>query len=73
MEKVRVAFHVTSVAERVIDLSSTSDFRDFEDAVQCYSAVQAKADCLITRNKSNYKVDKLPVLTPEEFMAMIKI
>ncbi|MCF6149428.1 MAG: PIN domain-containing protein [Candidatus Kuenenia sp.] len=57
----------------MIDLSLTSDFRDFEDAVQYYSAVQAKADCLITRNKSDYKVDRLPVLTPEEFMAMTKV
>lgn len=71
LEKVRIVFHVAAVDERVIDLSLTSNFRDFEDAVQYYSAVQAKADCLITRNKGDFKADILPVLTPEEFLAII--
>ncbi len=73
LEKVRIVFHVATVDERVIDLSLTSNFRDFEDAVQYYSAILAKADCLITRDKSDYKVDNLPVLTPEEFLAIIKV
>jgi predicted nucleic acid-binding protein len=54
---------------KVIDLSLDSDFKDFEDAVQCCSAVNAKADCLITRNKREYAIDILPILTPEEFFA----
>ena len=56
---------------KVIDLSLASDFKDFEDAVQCYSAVNAKVDCLITRNKRDYATDILPILTPEEFLAAI--
>lgn len=73
LEKVRIVFHVAAVDERVIDLSLTSNFRDFEDAVQYYSAVQIQADCFITRNKGDYKVDNLPVLTPEEFLAIVKV
>ena len=41
--------------------------------MQYYSAVQTQADCLITRNKGDYKVDNLPVLTPEEFLAIVKV
>lgn len=70
LEKVMIVFHVAAVDGRVVDLSLASSFRDFEDAVQYYSAIQAKADCLITRNKGDYKVDILPVLTPEEFLAI---
>ena len=29
-----------------------------------------KADCLITRNKGDYRVDRIPVMTPEEFLAL---
>jgi hypothetical protein len=58
---------------KVINLSLASDFKDFEDAVQCYSAVSAKVDCLITRNKRNYVTDILPILTPEEFLAAIAV
>jgi predicted nucleic acid-binding protein len=71
LEKVRIVFRVAAVDEKVIDLSLASDFKDFEDAVQCYSAVNAKVDCLITRNKSGYVTDILPILTPEEFLAAI--
>ena len=72
LEKVRIVFHVSPVDERIIDLALTSNFRDFEDAVQYYSAVQVKSDCLITRNKGDFKVDLLPVLTPEEFLSIVK-
>jgi predicted nucleic acid-binding protein len=58
---------------KVIDLSLASDFKDFEDAVQCCSAVNAKADCLITINKRDYVTDILPILTPEEFLAAIAV
>jgi predicted nucleic acid-binding protein len=52
-------------------LSLASDFKDFEAAVQCYSAVHAKADCLITINKKDYVTGIIPILTPEEFLATI--
>jgi predicted nucleic acid-binding protein len=71
LEKVRIVFRVASVDEKVIDLSLASDFKDFEDAVQCYSAVGAKVDCLITRNKTDYITGTLPIMTPEEFLAAV--
>lgn len=71
LEKLRIVFRVAAVDEKVIDLSLASTFRDFEDAVQYYSALHVKADCLITRNKGDYRTDRLPVMTPEEFLALI--
>jgi len=71
LEKLRIVFRVAAVDEKVIDLSLASTFKDFEDAVQYYSALRVKADCLITRNKNDYRVDRLPVMTPEEFLALI--
>jgi len=50
-----------------------SEFKDFEVAVQCYSAINAKADCLITRNKGDYITATLPILAPEEFLAAIAV
>jgi predicted nucleic acid-binding protein len=71
LEKLRIVFRVAAVDEKVIDLSLASDFKDFEDAVQCYSAVNARVDCLITRNKRDYITDILAIMTPEEFLAAI--
>ncbi|MBI4691629.1 MAG: PIN domain-containing protein [Nitrospirae bacterium] len=71
LEKIRLVFKVAEVDERIIDLSLASDFKDFEDAVQYYSAVQAKAEVIITRDKDDYRKGNLQVLTSEEFLAFI--
>ncbi len=71
--KIRIVFDVAAVDKKVIDLSLSSDFKDFEDAVQYYSAVQAKADCIITRDKDDYVNDAIPALTPEEFLSAIPL
>lgn len=46
-----------------------SHMSDFEDALQYAIAVLAEADCVVTRNPSDFpKHGKVPVLTPEEFL-----
>ena len=70
IRKKKALFYVSTVDEKNIDLSLTSEFSDFEDAVQYYSAVNSKVDYIITRNKSDFVVNKIPVLTPEEFLAL---
>jgi hypothetical protein len=50
--------------------SLPSKLRDFEDAVQHFSAVQAGAGCLISRNPDDFpRTSECPVLTPAEFLA----
>ncbi len=73
LEKIRIVFRVAPVDAKVIDLSLASDFEDFEDAVQYYSALRVKADCVITRNKADYRDNAIPVLTPEEFLATLEM
>lgn len=57
--------------EKVIDMSLVSDFRDFEDAVQYYSAIHVRADYVITRN-TDYRDNRIPFLAPDEFLALIE-
>lgn len=46
-----------------------SDFNDFEDALQHFSAVKSKkVDLIITRNVKDYKHSTLPVFTPESYI-----
>jgi predicted nucleic acid-binding protein len=71
LEKLRIVFRVAAVDEKVIDLSLASTFKEIEDAVQYYSALHVKTDCLITRNMADYRTDRLPIMTPEEFLALI--
>lgn len=69
LNKIRTVFRVAPVDEKVVDLALASNIRDFEDAVQYYAAVRVGADVLITRNKKDFPVRGVPVLTPEEYLA----
>lgn len=51
----------------VIDALS-SDWKDYEDAVQYQSSVLSSAECIVTRNKKDFSLSSIPVYTVEEFM-----
>jgi predicted nucleic acid-binding protein len=70
LQKTRLLLSVAPVTEQIIDQALASDFSDFEDAVQYYTAIQQNVDFLITRNKKDYpQKAQIPVLTPHEYLA----
>ena len=56
----------------VVDMLS-SGWKDYEDSVQHQSAVHFGSDCILTRNKKDFKNSVLPVYTPEELIEILKI
>ncbi len=52
----------------------TSPFKDKEDALQYYTALNHGADYFITRNITDYKSTsvRLPVMTPVEFIKSLE-
>ena len=56
--------------QNVVDMLN-SGWRDYEDATQHRSAIDEQADCIVTRNKKDFKASTLPVLTPLEFFNRI--
>ena len=64
--------HVATTNERTVDDSLASRFKDFEDAMQYYTAVRAKADIIITRNGKDFTASKLPVMTATEYLATLE-
>ena len=65
----RLLSRVTTANERTVDESLVSQFADFEDALQYYSALTAKAEAIITRNKKDFANSKIPVMTAGEYLA----
>ena len=63
---------VLAVNDRIIDLALASDFSDFEDAVQYYTATENNISILLTRNLRDYKSANIEVMTPESFLARMK-
>jgi predicted nucleic acid-binding protein len=62
---------IAPVNQNTLEQALTLDYRDFEDAVQMISALQCKADCLITRNVKDYEPSLLPVVQPVDFLSTI--
>ena len=63
--------HIATTDERVVDDAIASQFADFEDALQYYTALKAKADVIITRNGKDFDLSKIPVMTATEFLATL--
>lgn len=62
---------ITPINQDTIEQALNLDYGDYEDAVQMISAVQCKADCLITRNTKDYQPVLLPVFQPVEFLSTL--
>lgn len=72
LSNFRQLSRVATTNERIVDDSLASNFKDFEDAMQYYTALKAKADVIITRNGSDFKASKLPVMTATEYLATLE-
>ncbi|MBI4718448.1 MAG: PIN domain-containing protein [Planctomycetes bacterium] len=66
---LRDVFTPVACDAQVLDQALDSDFADFEDAVQFFSAVRGGAACIVTRNPRHFPGKPLPAITPAEFRA----
>lgn len=49
-----------------------SNFSDFEDALQYYSAQSSQCDFIITRNPKDYQTSEIPVYTTQGFLDLLR-
>ncbi len=68
LRKLRLFMKVMSVNETHIDKALAAGFKDFEDAIQYYVSMDKKLEFIITRNKEDYRLSKISVCTPAEFL-----
>jgi predicted nucleic acid-binding protein len=71
LRKFKVLVNVLPLDDKVTDLALNSEFRDFEDAIQYFTAIEYDQDIIITRNQSDFKESKIPVMTAGEFLKSI--
>ncbi len=72
INSIMALFEVASVNRLVIENALKSKFTDFEDAVLHESARHAGAEYIITKNINDFKITKIPVFTPAEFLNMLE-
>jgi predicted nucleic acid-binding protein len=71
LRKLKVLVNVLPLDNKITDLALNSEFRDFEDAIQYFTAIENDQDIIITRNQSDFKYSKIPVMTAGEFLKSI--
>jgi predicted nucleic acid-binding protein len=69
LRRLKLIVNIISLDEKIIGLSlNDTDFRDYEDAIQYYSAIENGIETIITRNLKDFQKSKIPVLTAEQYL-----
>lgn len=66
--KFKTLVTVLSVTDKIVELSLASDFKDFEDGLQYFTAIENEIKLLLTRNLKDYKTAQISVMTAEQFL-----
>ncbi len=68
LSKFKVLVEVLPTTDKIIELALASDFKDFEDAIQFYTALENGLEAIITRNKKDFKNNLIPVFSAKEYL-----
>lgn len=72
LRKFKVISELCGLDNSIIEKSLNSDFGDFEDAIQYYSALISNCQIILTRNQKDFKLSQLPVMSAKEYMVSLK-
>ena len=72
IRKFKLLCSISVMDEEVVEKAINSDFKDFEDAMQYYSAISANCDLIITRNEKDFKNSMIPVMNAESYLQTVK-
>ena len=71
LRKFKIICEVCEVNEETIEKGLNSSFKDFEDAVQYFTAIQSGCSIIITRNGKDFKSSTISIMTAEEYLSSI--
>ncbi|MFB9842192.1 type II toxin-antitoxin system VapC family toxin [Mucilaginibacter ginsenosidivorans] len=72
LEELSGMTEIVDVTNDIIRKSLKTDFKDYEDAIQYYSALSLpEIDFIVTRNSRDFKKSIISVLTPAEAIASL--
>lgn len=68
MRTLSRCYETVAVGPSVVEKALNEEWSDFEDSLQYFSAIQANADCIVTRNPKDFESSTIPVYSPSEFL-----
>ena len=72
IRKFKVLCSISMMDDEVIEKAINSNFKDFEDAMQYFSALASNCDLIVTRNEKYFKNALIPVLNGESYLETLK-
>jgi len=66
LEKFLKICSIIDVNQSIIHSALSAKWKDLEDAIQYFSALEADIDLIVTRDVANYEERKIRILTPAE-------
>lgn len=73
ISKIRSFINILPFTNKEIGESMNAEFQDFEDGIQYFIAINNKIECLVTRNTKDFQKASISILTPKEFLQILKI
>jgi len=72
IRKFKLLCDISIMNSEVIDKAISSDFKDFEDAMQYFSAIATNCELIITRNEKDFKNALIPILNCESYLQTLR-
>lgn len=73
LRKLKLLVGILSLDEKVISLAlNDNEFRNFEDGLQYYSALENNIEVILTRNLKDFENSKIPVMTAGQFNEIVE-
>jgi predicted nucleic acid-binding protein len=72
LRKFKIISEVSDLDDIVIEKGLSSNFSDFEDALQYHCALKTDCNILVTRNAKDFKQSAIPVMTADEFLNSLR-
>ena len=73
LRKLRLVVTVLPLDDKIIGLALNDEtFKDFEDGLQYFTALENEQEIIITRNLKDFKMAQIPVMTAKQFLEIMK-
>lgn len=68
IRKFKLLCSMSVMDDEVVEKAINSNFKDFEDAMQYFSALASNCNIIITRNEKDFKNAMIPVMNAESYL-----
>jgi predicted nucleic acid-binding protein len=72
IRKFKLLCEISVMDNEVVEKAINSNFKDFEDAMQYFSALASDCEMIITRNEKDFKNAMIPVMNAKSFLQTLK-